>query len=188
MRQLSGQGFKILLDLLASSPRPMRLKELPYVFRRRQHGESKLDTMVAWEFACCLPTSSSATSCRCVSCCSRHRPARPRASTSLCCGRPQPRLGSAFTLSQSMATFVAMTSNFFLNNFFTYRDKRLRGGAAARACLFYLICGLGAVANVGIASYVFSQNRVWWLAGVAGAMIGVVWNFAMSSAFTWKRR
>ena len=50
MRRLSGQGFKILLDLLASSPRPIPFKELHYDFRPRQHGESKLNSMVAWEF------------------------------------------------------------------------------------------------------------------------------------------
>ena len=50
LRRLSGQGFKILLDILASSPRPLRVRELPYEFRERQRGESKLDTRVAWEY------------------------------------------------------------------------------------------------------------------------------------------
>jgi glycosyltransferase involved in cell wall biosynthesis len=38
------------VDILASSPRPLRVSELPYEFRERQHGESKLDTRVAWEY------------------------------------------------------------------------------------------------------------------------------------------
>jgi dolichol-phosphate mannosyltransferase len=50
MRQLSGQGFKILLDLFASTPAPYRFKELPYVFGERMHGESKLDSLVVWEY------------------------------------------------------------------------------------------------------------------------------------------
>jgi dolichol-phosphate mannosyltransferase len=84
---------------------------------------------------------------------------------------------------------VAMTSNFFLNNQLTYRDLRLRGRNLLRGLMvFYLICGFGAIANVGVASYVFAGDRVWWLAGIAGALIGAVWNFAMSSVFTWKRR
>ena len=47
---MSGVGFKILLDLFATSPVPLRCSELPYEFRNRFSGESKLDTMVAWEF------------------------------------------------------------------------------------------------------------------------------------------
>src|SRR5215813_12842655 len=54
LRRMSGQGFKVLLDLLASSPEPVRVRELPYSFRQRQHGESKLDTMIAWEFGMLL--------------------------------------------------------------------------------------------------------------------------------------
>jgi len=97
--------------------------------------------------------------------------------------------GLGFAVAQSVATAVAMTSNFFFNNQFTYRDQRLSGLALLRGlAVFYLICGVGAVANVGVASYAFSSSRTWWLAGVAGAVVGSVWNFAMSSVFTWRRR
>ena len=52
---------------------------------------------------------------------------------------------------------------------------------------FYAICTLGTVANVGIAGYVFARNEVWWLAGLAGVAVGSVWNYAVSSVFTWKQ-
>jgi dolichol-phosphate mannosyltransferase len=98
-------------------------------------------------------------------------------------------LGLGFSVAQGLATLVAMTSNFFLNNQFTYRDQRLSGLALLRGlAVFYLICGIGAVANVGVASYAFTSSHTWWLAGVAGAVVGSVWNFAMSSVFTWRRR
>ena len=81
------------------------------------------------------------------------------------------------------------TANFFINNLFTYRDRRLRGLAVLRGLFtFYAICSLGAVANVGIAGYVFSRNEVWWLAGLAGIVVGSVWNYAISSVFTWKQK
>jgi dolichol-phosphate mannosyltransferase len=97
-------------------------------------------------------------------------------------------IGFEFGGSQSLATMVAMTFNFFLNNQFTYRDRRLSGARLLRGlAIFYLICGLGAVANVGVASYAFTSSHTWWLAGVAGAVVGSVWNFAMSSVFTWRR-
>ena len=94
-----------------------------------------------------------------------------------------------FSASQAIATMVAMTSNFVLNNQFTYRDQRLRGLKLLRGlAIFYLICGIGAIANVGVASYAFTTSHTWWLAGVAGAVVGSVWNFAMSSVFTWRPR
>jgi dolichol-phosphate mannosyltransferase len=97
--------------------------------------------------------------------------------------------GMAFDPAQTAAAVVAMTSNFFINNFFTYRDRRLRGLALLRGLFtFYAICALGTVANVGIAGYVFATNEVWWLAGLAGVVVGSVWNYAVSSVFTWKQK
>src|SRR5262249_35553942 len=49
-RRLSGYGYKILLDLFVSSGRPLRFTEVPYTFKPRVHGESKLDSLVAWEY------------------------------------------------------------------------------------------------------------------------------------------
>jgi hypothetical protein len=53
---------------------------------------------------------------------------------------------------------------------------------------FYAICALGTVANVGIAGYIFSRNEIWWPAGLAGVVVGSVWNYAVSSVFTWKQK
>jgi dolichol-phosphate mannosyltransferase len=82
-----------------------------------------------------------------------------------------------------------MTSNFLLNNVLTYGDRRLRGVSLLTGLVsFYLICSLGALANVGIASFVFRQHYAWWLAGIAGVIVGTVWNYAMSNVFTWGER
>jgi dolichol-phosphate mannosyltransferase len=60
-------------------------------------------------------------------------------------------LAASFAVGQAIATIVAMTGNFWLNNLFTDRDRRLRGLALATGLLyFYAVCGLGAAANVGI--------------------------------------
>src|SRR5207302_10729438 len=92
-----------------------------------------------------------------------------------------------FGAAQAIATIVAMTSNFVLNNQFTYRDQRLRGLKLLRGlAIFYLICGIGAIANVGVASYAFTSSHTWWLSGVAGGVVGSVWDFAMASVFTWR--
>jgi dolichol-phosphate mannosyltransferase len=189
LRRLSGQGFKILLDILASSPRPLRIREVPYNFRERQHGESKLDTLVAWEYMMLIADKLIG----------HIVPVRFALfafvggiglfihMSILWLGLTV--AGAAFNLAQTSATILAMTANFFINNLFTYRDRRLRGLAVLRGLFtFYAICSLGAVANVGIAGYVFSRNEVWWLAGLAGIVVGSVWNYAISSVFTWKQK
>jgi len=95
----------------------------------------------------------------------------------------------SFTGAQAIAAFVAMTSNFLLNNILTYRDQRLKGWRILRGLVvFYLVCAVGLVANVGVAFSIYNQQPIWWLAGAAGALMGVVWNYALSSMFVWRRR
>jgi len=189
MRNLSGQGFKILLDIFASSPRPLAFTELPFHFRRRVKGESKLDTLVAWEYLTLLLDKLAGPLI----------PVRfllftmigglgvlTHLTTLWLAVSP---FGIRFAAGQAMATIVAMTGNFLLNNLFTYRDRRLHGRALLTGLLsFYAVCGLGAAANVGIASHLFEANHSWWLAGLGGAAIGAVWNYAMSSVFVWRSR
>ena len=189
LRRLSAQGFKILLDLLASASTPPRMKELPFQFGQRQHGESKLDALVMWEFAMLLADKLIG-----------HVVPVRFALFALIGGvgvffhmgvlwTSLRVFALPFTTAQTIATIVAMTANFFLNNFFTYADKRLRGWRAVRGLIsFYLICSLGAVANIGIASYLFAEQERWWIAGIAGIILGSVWNYAVSSVFTWKGR
>jgi dolichol-phosphate mannosyltransferase len=184
---LSQQGFKILLDLFASAPRPLRFAEVPYQFRPRTYGESKLDTMVAWEYGMLLADKMFG----------RFIPGRLMLfgmigalgllvhMTALATALYS---GLAFTPSQTIAVLTSMVSNFTLNNLITYRDRRLRGWDWARGLLsFCIVCSVGAVANVGIASFAYAEKPVWWLAGLAGALVGAVWNYALTAFFTWKR-
>jgi dolichol-phosphate mannosyltransferase len=187
VRNLSQQGFKILLDLFASAPKPLRFAELPYEFRLRTYGESKLDAMAGWEYGMLLADKLFG----------RFIPPRlvlfglvgalgvlvhmVALATAL-------MAGLIFALSQTIAVITAMTFNFMLNNVLTYRDRRLRGWDAIRGLLsFYFVCSLGAVANVGIAALFYNEAIVWWLAGFAGAVVGSVWNYAASAFLTWRR-
>ena len=52
--RLSSQGFKLLLDIMTTARGTLRAAELPYTFRERQHGESKLDSHVVLDFAALL--------------------------------------------------------------------------------------------------------------------------------------
>jgi dolichol-phosphate mannosyltransferase len=95
----------------------------------------------------------------------------------------------AFGAAQALATVCAITWNFVLNNMFTYRDQRLAGWRFLTGLLrFQVICAIGAVSNVGIATWIYDYDSRWWLAGLAGALIGTVWNFVVSAAFVWRQR
>ncbi len=188
VRKLSGIGFKILLDILASSQRGLRIKELPFEFRTRIVGESKLDSMVAWEYVMMLldklighlvPIRFALFSLVGLFGLGVHLAVLAVVYKGF---------GGNFALSQGIATMVAMTNNFVLNNTFTYRDKRLHGMSFLFGLLsFYAVCGVGAIANIGFAAYVYGVDESWWVAGVTGAMVGAVWNYAVSSVYTWRK-
>ncbi|MCC6586463.1 MAG: glycosyltransferase family 2 protein [Bryobacterales bacterium] len=188
VRNLSGQGFKILLDLFASSERPLRFKELPYKFRTRQFGESKLDHLVIWEYLTLIMDKLIG----------KWVPIRfvmfaliggIGVILHLIALRIALSAGIEFEPAQIIATLLAIFSNFTLNNFLTYRDRRLRGVRFIWGLVsFTLVCGAGAVANVGIASALFTRHHQWLLAGLSGAFIGAVWNYAVSSIVTWPNR
>jgi dolichol-phosphate mannosyltransferase len=184
---LSGVGFKILFDLFASSPVPLRFAELAYAFRQRRAGESKLDAQVAWEYLLLILDKLIG-----------HVIPLRLLSFALVGA-----LGAVvhflilavlyeldhvdFVISQGVATYVAMTCNFFVNNALTYRDMRLRGRQLLRGWTsFVAICSFGALANVGVAGVLFAAHTHWALSAAAGIVVGTVWNYAVSKAYTWK--
>ena len=189
-RKLSPDGFKILADILLSEGRGLRIVETPYVFRQRQAGESKLSPLVGMEFIGLLVHHASAG----------FLPLRFVLFASiggigllvhLAVLRVLLNIWGAenFVACQLAATLAAITSNFLLNNEITYRANRYRGvSKLAGLALFALLCSVGVVANIDIASWMFAFDHIWWVAGFSGALVGVVWNYAVSTAFVWRRR
>ena len=184
---LSQQGYKILLDIISSSPRRLRIEEVPYVFRTRQNGESKISMLVLAQFLFLIIEK-------------------------LTRGLIPPRFalfsivggfgllvhltvlnllklgGFDFLTAQVTATSVAMVSNFAMNNEFTYRDRRLTGiSFYAGLILFCLVCSFGALANVGVANIAIHQFGNWSIAGLAGAIMGAVFNFSAATSLVWRR-
>jgi len=187
--QLSTQGFKILLDIVATARGSLRIKEIPFTFGSRLHGESKLDSMVALDFLGLVLAKLT------------HDVVSLRFLLFAMVGSlglfvhlaalfiALETFNVPFPEAQACGALLAMTSNFLLNNFLTYRDQRLKGFGILRGLLlFYLFCSVGLLANVGVAFSVYDQEPIWWLAGAAGALMGVVWNYAMSGLFVWRKR
>ena len=187
--RLSGVGFKILLDILLTAPEPLRVVELPYQFKPRERDQSKFDSRAAYDFAYLILDKAVG----------RWVPIRFVSFVAVgalgllvhlaivwCLFR---LLGSAFLGAQIVATVVAMTSNFLLNNELTYRDRRLRGRAMLRGWLSFVVaCSLGALVNIAVARYLFAIHESWWLAAMAGAAAGAVWNYALTRVYTWSPR
>jgi dolichol-phosphate mannosyltransferase len=186
---LTGQGFKILLDILLSAPSRPLVLEVGATFRARVEGESKLSPLVMIQFGALLMDKALGGlvplrffSFALVGAIGLlvHLAVLGVSST----------VGMSFIWAQSVATAVSMVANFQLNNAITYRDQRLRRGRLWRGLLlFMLVCSVGAVANIGIARALYDSGHTGWTpAGAIGAIIGVVWNYAMSSTLVWGRR
>jgi dolichol-phosphate mannosyltransferase len=163
--------------------------ELPFVFRERQHGVSKLDSKIVLDFAGLLigKFTGEAISPRFFLFC---LVGLTGMAIHLCTLAGLLSLANLrFEKAQALATVIAIGWNFVLNNYFTYRDQRLSGwrfvGGFVR---FQLVCAIGAISNVGIAAWLYDYDRTWWIAGLAGALVGAVWNFALSSVFVWRQR
>jgi dolichol-phosphate mannosyltransferase len=187
--QLSTQGFKILLDIVATARGELRVVEIPFTFGSRLHGESKLDSMVALDFLGLVlaKLTHDVVSLRFLMFATVGSLGLLVHFAALYTALKLIHL--PFAESQACGALSAMTSNFILNNFLTYRDQRLKGFAILRGLLlFYLVCSVGLLANVGVAFSVYDQEPIWWLAGAAGALMGVVWNYAMSGLFVWRKR
>jgi dolichol-phosphate mannosyltransferase len=137
VRRLSNVGFKILLDILASSPRSLQVKEIPFHFRQRHAGTSKFDALIGWEYLMLLADKLIG----------HIIPIRfflfvlvgglglvTHLAVLWLCLNP---MQLSFALSQATATGVAIIGNFTLNNWLTYHDRRLTGWACVRGLLLF---------------------------------------------------
>jgi dolichol-phosphate mannosyltransferase len=185
---LSTQGFKILLDILATARGSLRTTELPSTFRERQHGESKLDSKIALDFAALVTAklTNDAVSARFLLFC---MVGLTGIGIHLSILSALLITNLSFGAAQAFATIGAIAWNFVLNNLFTYRDQRLTGWHFVTGLIrFQVICAIGAISNVGIATWIYDYDETWWIAGLGGALIGTVWNFVVSAALVWRQR
>jgi dolichol-phosphate mannosyltransferase len=184
--KLSGIGFKLLVDLLASSQRDLRIKEIPFHFGLRLEGQSKLDTRVIWDYLLLLADKRLG----------RYIPIKLISFAavgsmgvvvhvlvlSLLMGLSM----GGFLVSQTAAVSLSMVFNFFVNNALTYSDKKLHGKALVWGLLkFMLVCSVGGAANVGVASWIYDDMGYWLFSGLAGILVGLIWNYAATSILVW---
>jgi len=186
--RLSPVGFKILLDIATASD-GLRIGEIPYAFGERLDGESKFSIKVGVEFLGLVLSKLT----------NGHLDPRfiffaivGAIGVAINLAILQTLLAfhpDAFQWAKTIATLVAMTSNFFLNNSFTYRDRRLKGFGLVRGFIGFCLFGaIGAFTDIGLANQLYVHHETWLVAGLAGSVVGVLWNYAMSSMFIWRTR
>lgn len=196
--RLSGVGFKILIDILATVDETLRIKEVPMNFAARAEGESKLDRTVVFEFMVGLydkwlgrwiPTRFALFGTIGALGVVVHMAVLAVVlnafGTAFAVSHyPQE---AAFITGQTAAALMAMTFNFVLNNELTYADKRLRGwGPLLGGWVRFLItCAFGLLTNIGAATALVRIGFNPYPAALVGIVLGSVWNFALSSKFVW---
>lgn len=191
---LSEEGFKILLDIIVSANhsralhgRELKIAEVPYTFRPRHAGESKMSSLVVVQFLGLI-----------VSKLSRGLLPTSFLMFGLVGGfgvvvhmgtlwLAHERLGLDFVWAQTLAVLIAMTFNFVVNNELTYANKKLRGARWFSGLLtFYAVCSIGALANVSVASWIYAFDGQFYVAGLLGVLMSVVFNYSVTKVFTWR--
>jgi len=187
--KLSTQGFKILLDIVSTGGPSLRISELPYQFGERFRGASKLDTRIALDYAGLIlaKATHNLLSLRFIFFCLVGLTGIVVHFAVLWLGLTL--IGLSFEWAQTLAIAVAIANNFALNNAITYRDQRLTGvNYFTGLLLFYLISSIGAISNLSVGTWLFGHEQTWWAAGLGGAAMSVVWNYAVSSMMVWRTR
>ncbi|MBX3530866.1 MAG: glycosyltransferase family 2 protein [Rhizobiaceae bacterium] len=184
--RLSKEGFKILFDLVSRLPASMKIAEVPFTFRKREHGESKLGVVVTMQFLGLLLSRLSGGIL----------PIQFLMFALVGASGLLVHLGALYLLTQAgvsfvwgqvLATLTAMATNFLLNNWLTFSYKRLKGlGLVWGFITFALVCSLGGIANVSVAVWVYQFDQATMLAGLAGALMSSVFNYAVTKLVTWR--
>jgi len=185
--KLTTEGFKILFDVIASQPAPLKIVELPYTFRERLAGGSKLDRRIVIDYLGLLLSKMSGGVI----------PSRALMFGLVGASGVVINVGlawlvlkfvptSTFALAQFVGAVVAMTSNYLINNEITYRDRRKHGVALLVGYLkFCALCSVGLAANVAVGAMVHQLTGWKVLASISGTVFGALWNYATTALAVW---
>lgn len=185
-------GYKILIEVLARG-RCVSIREVPYVFRERDHGESKVTLKVYWDFLRHLLQlrAASIRSSRFL------RFAIVGASgvvvdMGLLFLLSDPSmLGWGLTRSKLIASEVAIVNNFLWNDAWTFHDVSARQPGRTnklrRFGMFQMVCFAGLVLNAIVLNVQFNLlgiNR--YIANGVAILLVTGWNFWLNKKFSWR--
>jgi dolichol-phosphate mannosyltransferase len=195
---LSNEGFKILLDIIVSASRArahhgkdLRIGEVPYTFRPRNAGESKMSSIVVVQFLGLVLSKMTGGLLPPTFLLFAFVGGLGVVVNMAALGVAGRLLNvndtSAFAKAQVIATIIAMIFNFALNNELTYANKKLRGWRwLSGLATFCAVCSIGAIASVSVGTWIYAYDKSFWIAGIAGVLMSVVFNYSVTRVFTWR--
>lgn len=178
-------GFKILFDIMMLNP-SLKISEIQINFKERLAGESKLNISTFFSLIGQIVENIS----------------RGLISSSflvfslvgslgvlihLLALTILMKVGVVFLFANLISTFLAMASNYFLNNFLTFHNihksliEKIKGLSK-----YTLVNSLSIFANVGIASQLFNSNFSAIASALAGILAGLILNYALSRNLVFK--
>ncbi len=191
---LSDDGFKILLDIIVTAMRyrkangqALSIGEVPYTFRERHAGTSKMSPLIVVQFLGLLLSKMTGgllpTSFLLFGLVGGTGLVVHLVTLTLV----EQLAHAPFWIAQTVAALVSMTTNFLLNNSLTYSDKKLHGVRFWIGLVtFYAVCSFGLIANVSVANLVYGLDQQVYLAAIVGVVMSVVFNYAVTRVFTWR--
>ena len=185
--RLSADGFKILVDVVLSARGRLKIVEVPYVFRPRTGG--RIEAVAAGRARFPRPG----------------RPPRDRrpAADALRAVRLDRRVGLVvhllvlavlrrgaraqdFTSARSPRRSAAWRAISCSTTRSPIATGAIAASARSAASSCSRCCAASARSPTSTSPRAVPRPRLWWLAGLAGALIGVVWNYAASETFVWR--
>ncbi|CCC81355.1 glycosyltransferase family 2 protein [Thermoproteus tenax] len=167
--------YKILLDVLVQC-RPEKIAEVPYVFRPRARGRSKLGLRHMADYVLQLMRLSG------------WRPLKFAAVGASGVGVAEGVLyalgGVPFHLSAAAALEASITSNYVLNRAWTFRG---RGGSPLRGwAKYHAAVAAGGLANYLVANALYLAGVSKYLAYALGVLAGFVANYVLAERWAFK--
>lgn len=185
--KLSNIGFKLLLDIILSSKKTIKYSEIPFEFKKRHSGESKLNSRVLVDFISLLIDKIIG----------KFIPARYFIYSFIGCIGIIFQLTNFyflqfflnFNLALILSILFTIFFNFVLNNEFTYSDLKKRGYRFLIGLLkYYFFCSFGALFNFISARLIYDNTSNIYFAVLIGAFVGSIWNYSMNTSYNWNKK
>ncbi|MCL2615565.1 MAG: glycosyltransferase family 2 protein [Dehalococcoidia bacterium] len=190
--KLSPIGYKILLEMLVVG-KADKVSEVPFMFCLRQKGESKLNISQEGEYLRHLFSLM------------RRSGEITRFMKFLLVGasgtivnlgllwllHDQNTLGWDIRIALLIAIEISIFTNFLLNNYFTFRDRRQSGaGAFIKNCLRYNFISIPAGLLNWVTTVVLTDksNGPYIILNLIGIAVAMIWNFVANSLWTWNKK
>ena len=185
---LKPTGYKILLEIVMEG-KFQNIAEVPYTFKTRSRGQSKLNMRQQIDYLKHIYSLMRRTGelLRFAKFCLVGGSGVGVNEGLLWLFREQASL--PLPVASAISVEVSIISNFFFNNYFTFRDRRSSEAKSTsyRLLKFNLVSLVGLGINVGILTLFTNVVGLHYLySNLIGIAIAAIWNYILSTWWTWR--